>query len=52
MNKKILKTTSAITTPSIIEKTVELAVDGWVKGNKKLIQVLRERTVVNLMYPV
>mgnify|MGYP003134128164 CR=1 FL=1 len=46
MNKKILKTTSAITTPSIIEKTVELAVDGWVKGNKKLIQVLREENKV------
>ena len=49
MNKKTkikLETTSAITTPSIIEKTVELAVDGWVKGNKKLIQVLREENKV------
>ena len=44
--KTVLKTTSAITTPSIIEKTVELAVDGWVKGNKKLIQVLREENKV------
>ena len=38
--KTKLETTSALT--PIIETTVQLAVDGWVKGNKKLIQVLRE----------
>tara|TARA_R100001510_G_scaffold29999_1_gene26661 strand:+ start:329 stop:832 length:504 start_codon:yes stop_codon:yes gene_type:complete len=50
MNKKTniktedtLETTSALTP---IEPQVEQAVQGWVKGNKKLIQVLREQKKV------
>ena len=41
--KTKIETTSALTP---IEPQVEQAVQGWVKGNKKLIQVLREQKKV------
>ena len=42
--KTKIETTSSLV--PVIETTVQLAVDGWVKGNKKLIQVLREEKKV------
>ena len=41
--KTKIETTSSLTP---IEPQVEQAVQGWVKGNKKLIQVLREQKKV------
>ena len=42
--KTKIETTSSLV--PVIETTVQQAVDGWVKGNKKLIQVLREEKKV------